>query len=124
MTALLRSAFATVGALFVAVTLTLGADAIVRTMWQPSATTDTTYVTAQLVYLAAFSAIGGYIAGGIAGSRPVRHAVIFAIVATALACFVRIVAVAVVLPFAWAGGRWRQSQVEHREERTNPRAEA
>jgi hypothetical protein len=126
----LRSAFAIVAGFFVTVTLSLGADALVRTVWPafnapPSATTPA-FLLVALVYTAGFATLGSYVAAASAPKRPLLHALILGAVALAINAAVTVTswaaapawyhltALVMVLPCAWIGGKLREQQLAHR----------
>ena len=118
---MLRSLIAVATGFFVTLTLSLGADALLRGVW-PSAfdatgvTTDAAALLIALVYTLAFASLGAYVAARAAVHHRLRHALILGGIACAGSLFLAITAwsaapswyhicaVGLVLPGAWAGG--------------------
>src|SRR5262249_30363277 len=115
---------------FVAVTLALGADAIVRASW-PSAfgtatTTTSGLMLVTLVYAGATFVVGAYVAAASSGSRPIRHAIVFGAIAFVLVgglagsgawgapAWQQLTVLVLLLPCAWLGGKLREQQLAQR----------
>jgi hypothetical protein len=120
--AMLRSIVAVLAGFFVTVTLSLGADALLRAAWPSAfdpggAATSAAVLVTELVYTIAFAMLGAYIAARAAVRHRLRHALILGSIAVVLSVAVavtawstapswyHICAVGFVLPSAWAGGR-------------------
>ena len=122
MGAMLRSLIAVTAGFFVTVTLSLGADALLRGAWPSAfdatgATMDAAALVVALVYTVAFATLGAYIAARAAVHHRRRHALILGGIALAITVFLAVTAwstapswyhigaIGLVLPAAWAGGR-------------------
>ena len=117
-----------IGFLFIGL-LAFGADAVLRSA-MPEAFDASGRVTSipilvlTLVYVGIFAIAGCYLAARLAPNRPMRHALIlgglglvfniagsYAAWHTAPAWY-HVVAIALVMPYAWIGGRIRERQLE------------
>jgi hypothetical protein len=123
-----RSVVAIGAGFVVAVALSLGADRAVHHLWpgmyDATGRTDSVgLLTFTLAYVALFAVLGCYLAARLAPNRPMRHALLlgalallvsvvgtFAAWATAPAWY-HVLALALVLPYAWLGGHLRMLQV-------------
>lgn len=117
-----------VGFLFIGL-LAFGADAVLRSA-MPSAfdasgrVTSVPILVLTLVYVGIFAIAGCYLAARLAPNRPMRHALILGVLGlifniagtyamwdTAPAWY-HVIALALVMPYAWIGGRIRERQLE------------
>ncbi len=122
---MLRSVIAVIAGFFVTVTLSLGADALLRFVWPTAfdgggATTNAAVLVIALVYTIAFAALGAYVAARVAVQHRMRHAMILGAIAFAISIVLAVAAwslapvwyhvsaLLVVLPSAWTGGRLGQ----------------
>jgi hypothetical protein len=121
----LRSVVAVSAGFFVTVTLSLGADALLRFVWPTAfdvggATTNAAVLVIALVYWFAFAALGAYVAARTAVHHRMRHAMILGAIAFAIGvvlavgawslapAWYHVSALLVVLVSAWTGGRLGQ----------------
>lgn len=117
-----------VGFLFIGL-LAFGADALLRSA-MPEAfdasgrVTSVPILVLTLVYVGIFAIAGCYLAARLAPDRPMRHALILGVLGlifniagtyamwdTAPAWY-HVIALALVMPYAWIGGRIRERQLE------------
>ena len=111
--------------------LAFGTDAAVRTAlpgaFDAQGRTDSVpLLLLTIVYVGVYAVAGCYLAARLAPSRPMRHAMIlgvlglvFNIAGTAAAwntapAWYHILALLLVLPYAWLGGRLRERELERR----------
>jgi hypothetical protein len=118
-----------IGAGFVvAAALSLGADSVVHRAWPgmydaAGRTESVGLLTFTLAYVALFAVLGCYLAARLAPNRPMGHALLLgalalvcslvgtlAVWATAPAWY-HVLALALVLPYAWLGGHLRMLQL-------------
>lgn len=117
-----------VGFLFIGV-LAFGMDAVMRAMvpeaWDATGrVTSVPLLLVTLAYVGVFAVAGCYLAARLAPDRPMRHALIlgvlglifniagsFAMWHTAPAWY-HVIALTLVMPYAWIGGRIRERQLE------------
>lgn len=118
-----------VGFLFIGL-LAFGADAVLRSA-MPGAfdaagrMTSVPVLLLTLAYVGIFAVAGCYLAARLAPNRPMRHALILGVlglifnIAGSYAnwhiapAWYHVVAIALVMPYAWLGGRIRERQLEH-----------
>jgi hypothetical protein len=128
---MLRSAIAIVVGFLYTGALSLGADGLVR-YFNPGAVGEggrvdnPTVLLLTIAYVALFAITGCYLAARLAPSQPMRHALILGLLglvfniagaivmwSTAPAWY-HLVSLALVMPYAWLGGRQRELELEGR----------
>jgi hypothetical protein len=125
---MMRSFWAVVAGFLFIMVLSLGADKIMMSMspWAFNANGGTTNMAILLlmtVYVAVFAVVGSYLTARLAPSAPMKHALILGVLGlifsgigtakmwdTAPAWF-HIINLALVLPYAWYGGRLRENEI-------------
>ena len=125
----MRRSIVAVAVGFVAIAvLSFGTDALVRAAapgaFEAGGRTDSVpLLLLTLVYVAVYAVAGCYLAASLAPARPMRHALVlgasglaFTGLGTVLAwdtapAWYHIVSLAMVLPYAWLGGRLRERQL-------------
>ena len=108
--------------------LSFGTDAMVRTAWPESfdaagATTSVPLLLLTLAYVGVFATAGCYLTAALAPNRPMRHALILGALGLAFnvagtvamwnsaPAWYHGLALALVLPYAWLGGRLREREL-------------
>lgn len=108
--------------------LSLGTDAMVRAAWPDAfdaagATSSVPMLLLSLAYVGVFATAGCYLTASLAPNRPMRHALIlgalglaFNVAGTAAMwhtapAWYHVAALALVLPYAWLGGRLREREL-------------
>ena len=100
--------------------LSLGTDKLVHAMWPEmfyvGRTDNTSVLALTLAYVAVYAIAGCYIAGRLAPSRPLRHALILGVLGLVFTAFgtasawdtapmwYRVASLALVIPYAYVGG--------------------
>jgi hypothetical protein len=122
-----RSIWAVVAGFLFIVVLSLGADAIMhavspRLFDASGGTTNFTILCLSTVFVGVFATVGCYLTARLAPSHPMRHALvlgalglIFSLIATMRMwnmspAWYNVVNLVLVMPYAWLGGRLRESE--------------
>lgn len=123
-----RSLFAIVAGFLVIGTLSFGTDAIVRTMvpgaFDGAGQDRLALLLLSILYVGAYAVFGCWLTARLAPDRPLRHALILGVlglcfnIAGTIAMWDKapvwyhVVQLALVMPYAWLGGRLRERQLE------------
>jgi hypothetical protein len=123
-----RSILAVVAGFVLIAALSFGTDAVLRAVWPGAVdaagrSADARFLLLSIAYVGVFATAGCYLAAALAPARPMRHALVlgalglvFTTLGTATQwnsapAWYHVVSLALVLPYAWLGGRLREREL-------------